>query len=114
TFGQIATLIVRLRGIQSRYQDRTDPWLAHYRVAIDAFARADFDLATEPVAEVPVGAIVREVGRDAYVQLITVFDDAQCDAIARFIRRKVAERAEERSSAAAAADAESALSDADR
>jgi len=97
TFGQITKLLFRINRLRGAYEDATDPWIAHYRAAVQDFARADFDLSTLPVAKAPIFRIARDLVLEAYTQLITVFDEGQCEAIGTYLHRKLDERdAEER------------------
>jgi len=92
TFGQITKLLFRLNSLRGTYEDKTEPWIAHYRAAVADFAHEDFDLRTQPVAEAPVFEIARDLTLTAYTQLITIFDEGQCEAIGTYVRRKLDER----------------------
>lgn len=101
TFAQITKLLLRLNSLRGTYEDKTEPWLGHYRAAVAAFAQDDFDLREQPVAKAPIFEIARDLTLQAYTQVITIFDDAQCEAIGTFIQRKLDERAREQEEDAA-------------
>lgn len=95
TFGQITKLLLRLNSLRGSFEDKTEPWMAHYRAAVAAFAHDDFDLREQPVAKAPIFEIARDLTLQAYTQVITIFDEGQCEAIGAYIQRKLDQRARE-------------------
>lgn len=88
---QIASILVRARKIQSVYEDKAEPWLAHYRSAVAAFAEPGFDVHDHPIAKAPVMRMIADLVTDAYRVLVPLLEPEQCDALSDYLRAKLDE-----------------------
>ena len=103
---QIASILLRVRKIQSVYEDKAEPWLERYRDAVRAFAEPHFDVREHAIAEAPVMRMVADLITDAYRVLVPLLEREQCAALSDYLRVKLAE-AEAKAEAEAEAEQES-------
>jgi hypothetical protein len=104
TLSQVGTMLARARTLAGKYEDRVEVWRSHYRHALSAFARADFDMAREPFAEAPVVELMTSFARDAFRLLVPILKPPQCEALGRLVdesldeaqKKRLARRAERR------------------
>lgn len=104
---QTMSMLVKARVLWSSFADRVEPWRVHYTTAVTNFARDDFDVRREPVAEAPVVALSAEFLRTGLRFLVPLLEPQQCEALGHLIDQKldeqaarVAERASQRSAGA--------------
>ena len=90
---QLMSVLVKAGELWSSFADRAEPWRVHYRTAITDFARDDFDVHKEPVAAVPVVALMLEFVREGLRLLIPVLEPKQCEALGDLIDQKLDEQA---------------------
>lgn len=89
---QLATMLMKARMLWSSFADRAEPWQAHYHTAIVHFARADFDVHREPIAEAPIFAFGVDFVRTGLRFLVPILEPPQCEALAQLIEDKVDEQ----------------------
>jgi Spy/CpxP family protein refolding chaperone len=85
SFAQVATVILRARALTSKYEDRSDVWRSHYRHALVAFAKPDFDMGRERFAEAPVVELFTAFTRDAFRTLVPILKGSQCEALGKLV-----------------------------
>jgi len=88
---QIASMLVRIRKIQSVYEEEAEPWLERYRIAVEAFAEPDFHVRDHAIARAPVMRMIADLVTDAYRVLVPLLEEEQCAAVSTYLKAKLAE-----------------------
>lgn len=99
SWGQLASMLVRLRALQSEYEDRAEPWLDRYRSAVRAFAQPTFSAHDQALADVPVVELATSFLVDAYRQLIPLLEEEQCRKLGDLADERLDALADERAAA---------------
>jgi hypothetical protein len=94
SWGQIGAILIRLRKLQSVYEDRAAPWIARYREALRAFAEPDFDIRRQAIAEIPIVRLAVDAVTDGFRVLVPLLEPDQCRAIGNHLAKELAEAKE--------------------
>lgn len=90
---QTMSVLMKAGVLWSSFADKTDPWQTHYRAAVTHFARDDFDVRREPIADAPAVALMVDFVRAGLRLLIPVLEPPQCAALGQLIDDKLDEQA---------------------
>lgn len=91
SFSQIMQMLIRVQALRSKFEDKIDTWREHYRTAVAAFARDDFDAHKQAIAQVPAIELATEVVRDAFRVMLPLLEQKQCEALGGYIEERVGE-----------------------
>jgi Spy/CpxP family protein refolding chaperone len=94
--GQMFSMLLRVQLLRSSFEDQLKPWRARYRKALKAFARDDFDIRRQAVAEVPFAELATTLVRDGLRMLVPVLDPPQCQEVARLLDEQLDKKKEKR------------------
>jgi hypothetical protein len=89
SWGQIGSILIRVRKLQSVYEDKAEPWLAHYRHAVRAFAKPAFDIRKHEIAEAPVFRMLADLVTDAFRLIVPLLEPEQCKMLSEQFATKM-------------------------